>query len=176
MPKAWRHDEEELGGWHVTVSGPDHSETRFIEETLPRPAALRALDEVLAYLERAPGPGWVVACQHKTTGPKQEQTTLETWTFETNDQGELNEGSPRYHLPRGESRPTRRRGDESKLEYARIRQRHFLNRCNRKILSAPKPGFTCTLKRPHPGRHCEVTDPETGVKYFGDLEPPQASR
>src|SRR5450755_272378 len=125
MPKAYIHDEDDLGGWDVTVSGPDHSETRFIEETLPRPAALRALGEVLAYLERAPGPGWVVACQHKTMGPKREQKTLETWTFVTNDQGELDEGSPRYHLPRGQWRPTRRRGDESKLELARIRQSNF---------------------------------------------------
>jgi hypothetical protein len=113
MPKHFSVD------WHVNVSGPDHREDRSIEGCLARPAAIQALGEVLVYLKRAAGPGWVVTCEHRTPGPKRQQKPLETWTFETNDLGELDEGRPRYHpehyLHIGGSSPAAPQGRVSKL-------------------------------------------------------------
>jgi hypothetical protein len=93
-------EEEDLDGWLVSVSTGSSSGTRFIQETMPRAAALRALSGMF----RSPGrtsaePGCVVFCLRKS---KEERKTTETWTFETNEQGELNEGTCRHHLPKAD--------------------------------------------------------------------------
>jgi hypothetical protein len=94
MSKARANDEEDRDGWLVTVSTPASGGTRFIQEALPRPAALRALESLRW---TSAGPGCVVFCLRKTTGEKK---TPETWTFETNNAGELNEGTCRHHPPK----------------------------------------------------------------------------
>ena len=47
MLKAGEKDEEDLAGWRVSFSKPSLAGTRFVEEILPRLAALRALTEAL---------------------------------------------------------------------------------------------------------------------------------